>query len=78
MEIENKLSALGFELPKPSKPAGTYIAHIQVGNILFVKGNIGRFDGQSLKYSGKVGDTVTLEQAYEMARHCALNHPAKI
>ena len=78
MEIEKKLNALGFELPTPTKPAGTYISHVQVGNLLFVGGNIGRFDGQPLKYSGKVGDTVTLEQAYEMARNCALNHLAKI
>ncbi len=78
MEIEKKLNALGFEVPVPSKPAGTYIGHVQVGNILFVGGNIGRFDGQPLKYSGKVGDAVTLEQAYEMARNCALNHLAKI
>ncbi len=78
VEIEKKLNALGFEVPVPSKPAGTYIGHVQVGNILFVGGNIGRFDGQPLKYLGKVGDAVTLEQAYEMARNCALNHLAKI
>ncbi len=78
MKIEKKLNALGFKLPTPTKPAGTYISHVQVGNLLFVGGNIGRFDGQPLKYSGKVGDTVTLEQAYEMACNCALNHLAKI
>ncbi len=78
MEIEKKLNALGFEVPVPTKPVGTYIGHVQVGNILFLGGNIGRFDGQPLKYSGKVGDAVTLEQAYEMARNCALNHLAKI
>ena len=30
------------------------------------------------KYAGKVGEKVTLEQAYEMARNCALNHLAII
>ncbi len=78
MVIERKLNELGFQLPKTPKPAGTYIGSVQVGNILFVGGSIGRFDGQPLKYSGKVGDTVTLEQAYEMARNCALLHLAKI
>ncbi len=76
--IEKKLNELGFQLPKIPKPAGTYIGSVQVGNILFVGGNIGRFEGQPLKYSGKVGDTVTLEQAYEMAHNCALLHLAKI
>lgn len=78
MEIENKLRALGYELPVPSAAAGNYISHVQVGDILFVGGNIGRFEGQPLKYAGKVGDAVTLEQAYEMARNCCLNHLAKI
>ena len=78
MEIENKLRALGFELPTPSEAAGTYISSVQVGNLLFVGGNIGRFQGQQLKYRGKLGDTVTIEQGYEMARNCALNHLAKI
>ena len=78
MEIERKLNELGFQLPNIPKPAGTYIGSVKVGNILFVGGNIGRFEGQPLKYSGKVGDTVTLEQAYEMARNCALLHLAKI
>jgi enamine deaminase RidA (YjgF/YER057c/UK114 family) len=78
MKIEKKLKELGLTLPKPSKPAGNYISSVRVGNLLFVGGNIGRFDGEPLKYCGKVGDTVTVEQAYEMARNCALNHLAKI
>ena len=78
MDIEKKLNALGFELPIIGKPAGTYLSSVQVGNILFVGGNIGRLNGKPLKYKGKVGDAVTLEQAYEMARNCALNHLAKI
>ena len=77
MEIEKKLAALGFELPDPPTPAATYIGYVQVGNLLFVGGNIGRINGR-LKYSGKVGDAVSLEQGYEMARNCALNHLAII
>jgi len=77
MEIEKKLQALGFKLPNPPVPAANYIGYVRVGNLLFVGGNIGRINGE-LKYAGKVGDKVTLEQAYEMARHCALNHLAII
>src|SRR5918992_544887 len=78
MKIEQKLKELGFQLPTPSKAAGNYISSVRVDNLLFVGGNIGRFDGQPLKHSGKVGDAVTVEEAYEMARNCALNHLAKI
>ena len=75
MEIEKKLKELGFELPNPPTPAANYIGYVRVGNLLFIGGNIGRINGV-LKYRGKVGDTVTLEQAYEASRNCALNHLA--
>jgi enamine deaminase RidA (YjgF/YER057c/UK114 family) len=75
MEIENKLKALGFELPNPPVPAANYIGYVRVGNLLYIGGNIGRINGV-IKYRGKVGDTITLEQAYDAARNCALNHLA--
>jgi len=78
MEIEKKLASLGLELPTPPIPAAHYIPYVKVGNILFVGGNIGRLNGQPLAYAGKVGDKVTLEQGYQMARNCALNHLAVI
>ena len=77
MEIEAKLSKMGLELPNPPAPAANYIGCVRVGNLLFVGGNIGRINGQ-LKYVGKVGEAITLEQAYEAARNCALNHLAII
>ena len=73
MEIEKKLKELGFEVPTPPTPVANYIASVQVGNILFVGGNTGTVNGKR-KYTGKVGDAVTVEQAYEMAQFCALNH----
>ena len=77
MEIEKKLKALGYDLPNPPVPAANYIGYVRAGSLLFIGGNIGRINGV-LKYRGKVGDAVTLEQAYEMARNCALNHLAII
>ena len=77
MEIENKLRSLGYELPNPPTPVGTYVGYVRVGNILYVGGNTGRINGVR-KYEGKVGDTVTIEQAYEMARNVGLNHLATI
>ena len=75
MEIENKLKALGYELPNPPTPAANYIGYVRVGNMLYIGGNIGRINGV-IKYRGKVGAEVTLEQAYDAARNCALNHLA--
>jgi enamine deaminase RidA (YjgF/YER057c/UK114 family) len=78
MEIEKKLSALGIAIPQLPVPAAHYIPYVKVRNLLFVGGNIGRLNGQPLNYVGKVGDKVTLEQGYAMARNCALNHLAVI
>lgn len=75
MKIENKLKELGYELPKPPVPAANYIGYVRAGNLLFIGGNIGRINGV-IQFRGKVGDTVSLEQAYEAARNCALNHLA--
>jgi enamine deaminase RidA (YjgF/YER057c/UK114 family) len=78
MEIEKKLAVLGLELPTPSKPAAHYIPYVRAGQLLFVGGNTGRLNGKPHTYVGKLGDNVTLEQGYEMARCCALNHLAII
>jgi len=75
--IEGKLAALGLSLPRPTPPVANYVGSVLTGNLLFVGGNTGRFNG-ARKFSGVVGATVTLEQAYEMARFCALNHLAGI
>ena len=78
MDIEKRLAALGLTLPAPPTPAGNYVGSVRVDNLLFVGGNVGRLNAEPLRYTGKVGGEVTLEQAYEMARRCALNHLAAI
>ncbi|HLH22917.1 MAG TPA: RidA family protein [Chloroflexota bacterium] len=77
MEIERKLAALGLELPDPPKPVANYVGTVQVGDLLFVGGVSNRMNGV-LKYRGKVGSDLTVEQAYDAARLCALNHLAAI
>jgi enamine deaminase RidA (YjgF/YER057c/UK114 family) len=77
MEIEKKLNDLGFQLPRVPEPTANYISCVRVGNLLFIGGNTGRINGKR-KFEGKVGEAVTLEQAYSMARDCALNHLAII
>jgi enamine deaminase RidA (YjgF/YER057c/UK114 family) len=75
VEIEKKLNEMGFQVPSVPEAAGNYIGCVKVGNLLFVGGNTGRINGKR-KFEGKVGENVTLEQAYIMARECALNHLA--
>ncbi len=69
---EQKLNELGYTLPELSSPKAMYIPVRQLGNALYVSGQIPMLDGKVL-YSGKVGDTRTLEEAQEAARICILN-----
>lgn len=78
MSIEAKLATMSLTLPAPPPPAGNYVGSVRIGDLLFVGGNIGRLNGEALVFTGKVGAEVTIEQAYEMARRCALNHLAAI
>jgi enamine deaminase RidA (YjgF/YER057c/UK114 family) len=77
MEIERKLAEMGLELPNPPQPVANYVGAVQVGDLLFIGGVSNRWNGV-LKYRGKVGAEISLEEAYDAARMCALNHLAVI
>jgi len=69
---EEELASLGYNLPESSPTKELYIPVKQAGNILYISGQIPFLDDR-LYYTGKVGDTVSLEQAQEVARICILN-----
>ena len=72
MIAEKIIEELGIELPLASPPGAMYIPVNQLGNALFVAGQVPFVDGKLL-VSGKVGDTVSMEQAEEAARRCIIN-----
>lgn len=72
MIIEKKIQELGIALPLASPPGAMYVPVKQLGNALFVSGQIPVREGSPL-YTGKVGDTVTQVQAEECARQCVIN-----
>lgn len=72
MNVENRLRELGIELPEVSRPKAAFVPVKQLGSALFVSGQLPMHNGE-LPYIGKVGDAVTLEQAQEAARFCAVN-----
>ena len=76
-QIEDKLRALGYELPPAPTAAGNYLPYRRAGNLLFLSGSIAvRVDGTLI--TGKAGADRTLEEGYEAARVCALNQLAVI
>jgi enamine deaminase RidA (YjgF/YER057c/UK114 family) len=75
--IEQRLSELGITLPGPGAPGGNYVPYVQVGNLLFMAGQVCRADGKMM-YVGKVGRDLPVEQGQKAARLCALNLLAQL
>ena len=68
---EDRLSALGLQLPQVSTPIANYIPAVRTGNLLFVAGQVPRGEDGAM-ITGKVGDTMDVDAAYEAARNCGL------
>ena len=73
----DRLKELGYELPRVPSPAGSYVPATSVGSLLFTAGQLPFEDGQ-LRYTGKVGKDVSVEEAKEAARLCTLNALAAV
>ena len=67
MEIENKLKAMGLELPAAGTPPPGRAGAVRVGNILFVGGHTA-----PQEFRGKLGAEITVEQGYEAAKLACL------
>ena len=72
MTVEDKLRALGLELPSPPRPVGNYVPAVRTGNLVQTSGQTSRINGVR-RYVGTVGKEVTPEQAYLSARDAVLN-----
>jgi enamine deaminase RidA (YjgF/YER057c/UK114 family) len=70
--IDARLRELGIQLPTATKPVANFVPCVQTGNTLFVSGQVSALDGKYL-HIGKVGRDVSLEDAQQAARLCALN-----
>lgn len=72
MTIENKLKELGIVLPEnAAPPAANYVPFVQSGPLVFLSGQLPIVEGK-IAFTGKVGFNVTLEQAQEAAKACAV------
>lgn len=70
--IEKRLAELGITLPAPGAPAGNYVPYVIVGNLVFMSGQVARESGR-IKFTGKVGGALSVEQGQQAARLCAVN-----
>ncbi len=69
--FENKLSDEGITLPDAPAPAANYVPYVQVGNVLYVSGQISQ--NESGLILGKLGENMTTEQGAEAAKFCAMS-----
>lgn len=74
---EERLAELGLTLPDVVKPVASYLPAVQGGSFVYTSGQLPMRDGQ-LIMTGKVGGEVSLEEAAECARQCALNAIAAV
>ena len=70
--INKRLAELGIVLPKPAQPVATYVPWVRTGNLVFISGQGAVRDGK-IEYTGKVGETLSVEDAVASARLTAIN-----
>jgi enamine deaminase RidA (YjgF/YER057c/UK114 family) len=71
VSVQDRLEELGIELPPAARPVASYVPVTQGNGLAFVAGQVPIEDGKLLA-SGRVGESVSLEQGQELARRCAL------
>ena len=75
--IEKRLAEIGVTLPPPGAPGGNYVPFVVVGDLVFMAGQVAREAGK-MKYVGKVGRDVSVEDGRAAARLCAVNLIAQL
>jgi enamine deaminase RidA (YjgF/YER057c/UK114 family) len=70
--INKRLAELGIVLPKPAQPVATYVPWVRTGNLVYISGQGAVRDGK-IEYTGKVGETLSVEDAVASARLTAIN-----
>ena len=76
--IEGRLKELGIDLPEAAQPLANYIPYTVVGgSLVVVSGQIPLRDGR-IAYTGKVGATLSLDDARAAARLCFVNLLAQL
>lgn len=75
-QIEARLAELGVTLAEASAPAANYVPFVQVGETLFVSGQISMENGQMI--TGKIGADMSVEQGAAAAKVCAINLLAQV
>lgn len=75
-KFEAKLAEMGVKLPDAPAPAANYVPYVQVGDIVYVSGQISSDETGLL--TGKLGDDVDTPAGANAARNCAISLLAQV
>jgi len=76
-QIEKNLSEMRLSLPEVSAPVANYVPYVKIGKLVFISGQLPIAEGK-VKFTGKLGADVTIEDGVEAAKLCALNIVAQL
>ena len=71
-KAEERLAALGLELPVAAAPVANYVGYTVSGKTVYVSGQLPFKDGK-LAVTGRLGAGVSIEDGYAAGRQCGLN-----
>jgi enamine deaminase RidA (YjgF/YER057c/UK114 family) len=74
---EERLAEAGLTLPSVAVAVASYVPAVRTGSWVFTSGQVPLRDGQLL-VTGKVGETVTVDEARTCAQQAALNALAAV
>ncbi|MCL4068090.1 RidA family protein [Pseudomonas sp. GX19020] len=75
--VAERLLEKGISLPIVGVPTANYVPTKVIGSVIYVSGQIPRLNGE-VRHVGKVGATISLEEARDAARICALSVVAQL
>jgi len=77
MTAEENLNRLGIMLPQAPAAVGAYVPWIRTGLLVMTSGQL-PWEGAVMKYAGRVGRDLSVEDGYAAARLAAINVIAQL
>ena len=72
MTAEENLQRLGIILPEAPAAVGAYVPWIRTGSLVMTSGQL-PWEGAVMKYAGRIGSDLTVEEGQAAARLAAIN-----
>ncbi|WP_292619942.1 RidA family protein [Mesorhizobium sp.] len=77
MSFEQRIIERGIFLPEAAIPRAKIRPFVRAGSLVFLSGQIPQWNGE-IRFVGKVGQELTVEDGYEAAKLCSLNLVAQL